>query len=158
MGYSSHGNGMWVISDLKKFGKGAIIECSTKIFHADRVEIGAGTYIGNQCILKGYPYGGGLKIGDRCWIGENVYLHGAGGINIHDRVGIGPNVTILTSEHDILGNSPLLDNPISFQGVTTKSQAAPPNSLHKEGSGLTEATLCLLPSIISLGTCFVRPT
>ena len=103
----------------------AIIEPTVKMWHVGKIEIGEGTYIGHDAILKGYPYYSAIsiRIGKQCWIGDTAYFHGAGGLVIGDRVGIGPGVKILTSSHDIDGAGHILDRPLVFKGVTIEDGA-----------------------------------
>lgn len=129
--YRSHGTGSEYRNLLnygfRKLGKDVVIEESVKIFHPQMLEIGDDCYIGHNSILKGYPYAGAIsiRIGNGCWLGENVYLHGAGGIEIGDRVGIGPNVKMLTSYHDfeVGGKDRIMDNPLAFKGITIQEGA-----------------------------------
>ena len=131
--YRSHGTGEhvskrydgWSYNKFRIIGEKAVIEETAFVWNPHMIEIGAETYIANRCSLKGYPFGSyvSIRIGKECWIGEGTYVHGAGGVDIHDRVGIGPGVHILTSEHDIGGNGPILDRPLRFKGVTIETGA-----------------------------------
>ncbi len=94
----SHGNGCWVPGDFASHGEGTHIEETVLVFHAGNIEIGSGVYVGHHAILKGY-HKNRMVIGDGCWIGDQCYLHSAGGIMIGRNVGIGPGVKILTSYH-----------------------------------------------------------
>jgi acetyltransferase-like isoleucine patch superfamily enzyme len=117
--YKLHGDG-------KSYSfPGAVIENTVRIFHPSRIEIGEGTYISNQTILKGYLHNGlfSIRIGKRCWIGENCYLHGAGTIEIEDRVGIGPGVYMITSCHNLENRENVLDQPLEFSGIKIKQGA-----------------------------------
>lgn len=100
--------------------EGTIIEKTVKVFSPKTIYIGRETYIGHDAKLYGYPYNSSksIIIGDRCWIGYNVILSGAGGIIIGNRVGIGPGVQIYSSEHDLGQGYPLImDNPLTFKPV-----------------------------------------
>ena len=56
-------------------------------------------------------------IGKGTWIGEMVYIHGAGGVTIGENVGVGPGVKILSSEHLLGGKNPIIKGKILFRGV-----------------------------------------
>lgn len=42
-----------------------------------------------------------LEIGDRCWIGTNLIIHGNGKVKIGNNCDIAPDVTLLTGSHEI---------------------------------------------------------
>ena len=44
---------------------------------------------------------GNLKIGNDCWIGANLVIHGNGTVRIGDNCDIAPDVTFLTGGHAI---------------------------------------------------------
>ncbi len=93
------------------------------VFHPERVEIGAGVYVGHAAILKAYHLNR-LVIGDGTWIGEQAYLHAAGGITIGRSVGIGPAVRIITSSHAEEGlERPILHSRIDFAPVVIHDDA-----------------------------------
>lgn len=94
-------------------------ESNTTILHRENINMGKGVYIGKNTYINGYHRAeGGVKIGDRTWIGPGCYLHGAGGITIGNDVGIGPHVKILTSNHTAEDTEiPVKDTPLEFKQV-----------------------------------------
>ncbi len=119
----SHGTGRFERADLAACGEGCVFEEGVRIFHADRVWIGAGVYVGHDAILKGY-HAGDLVIEDGAWIGQQCFLHSAGNLRIGRDVGIGPGVKIITSAHGEAGRSvPILHSPITFAAVSIEDGA-----------------------------------
>jgi len=124
--YKSHGDGKFLEEDLGKLGIKTIIENTVKIFNPNKVFIGSNSYIGHDTKLYGYPFNTekSIVIGDRCWIGYNVVLSGAGSIIIGNRVGIGPGVHIYSSEHELShGSQNIMDNPLKFLPVIIEDGA-----------------------------------
>jgi acetyltransferase-like isoleucine patch superfamily enzyme len=118
--FKTHGDGTFKREDFFKIGKNVIFEKGTMIFHPETIILHDNIYIGHNTILKGY-YKNSMEIGEGTWIGQNCFLHSAGGIKIGKAVGIGPFVKILTSNHteeDI--NIPVMHNPIEFKKVIIK--------------------------------------
>ena len=114
---------MWSPDDLGAFGDGSVLEDDVLVFHPGHVEIGAGVYVGHRAILKGYHVNR-LVIGDGTWIGEQCFLHAAGGIEIGRNVGIGPGVRIITSSHDEQGREvPILHSRIVVAAVVVEDDA-----------------------------------
>jgi acetyltransferase-like isoleucine patch superfamily enzyme len=115
----SHGSGEVIRDELAACGQGVVFEPGALVFHPENVEIGDDVYIGHYAILKAY-YKNKLRIGDRSWIGQQVFMHAAAGITIGVRVGIGPAVKILTSAHDIPDDPavPIMDGPLQLAAVT----------------------------------------
>jgi acetyltransferase-like isoleucine patch superfamily enzyme len=113
----SHGSGEYTPSQLARLGPNTVLEPGILVFHPENIEIGADVYVGHQTILKGY-YLNKMIIGDGTWIGQQCFLHSAGGIVIGKNVGIGPGVRILTSTHvlDQL-DKPILHAPLTFAPV-----------------------------------------
>lgn len=119
----SHGTGHFAITDLAACGEGTVIEDGVRIFHPDRVRLGAHVYVGHDTILKGY-YDGELTIGDGTWIGQQCFFHAAGDLHIGANVGIGPGVKILTSVHREAGRDvPILHAPLAFAPVVIEDDA-----------------------------------
>lgn len=119
----SHGGGGFKREDFFKIGKNVIFEKGTMIFHPESIILHDNIYIGHNTILKGY-YKNSMEIGEGTWIGQNCFLHSAGGIKIGKAVGIGPFVKILTSNHieeDI--NIPVMHNPLEFKEVIIEDGA-----------------------------------
>lgn len=110
----SHGDGHFSQKDFAHIGAGCVLEEGVRVFHADRISLGTGVYVGHDTHLKAYfktPEGldHSLSIGDGTWIGQQCFFHSAGGIQIGRNVGIGPGVRILTSTHSDAGRRvPLL--------------------------------------------------
>ena len=110
----SHGTGIFKNSDFGKVGKGVVFEPGVLVFHPENIEIGAHVYIGHNTILKGY-YKNRMEIGSGTWIGQQCFFHSAGGISIGMNVGIGPAVKIITSCHIDEGREkPLLHSRVAF--------------------------------------------
>jgi acetyltransferase-like isoleucine patch superfamily enzyme len=88
------------------------------VFHPENIEIGDAVYVGHYAILKGY-HRGTMRIGDGCWIGQQVFLHAAGGLHIGRRVGIGPGARVITSRHQLPADprTPILDGALEFAPV-----------------------------------------
>lgn len=94
-----------------------MFEEGVRVFHPERVWIGADVYVGHDTILKGY-HDGDLRIGDGSWIGQQCFFHSAGDLSIGENVGVGPGVKILTSIHQEAGRSvPILHAPLTFASV-----------------------------------------
>ena len=117
----SHGDGAADPSRLKNLGRDVIIEAGVLIFHPENIEIGNDVYVGHNTILKGY-YKNRMEIGDGTWIGQQCFFHGAGGLKIGRNVGIGPAVKIITSHHEAEdGARPILHTSIIFKQVVVES-------------------------------------
>ena len=95
---ASHGDGSFSPEDLAFLGKDTVIEKGVLIFHPENIRIGDRVYVGHNTILKGY-YRNRMEIGSGTWIGQQCFFHSAGGIKIGNDVGIGPAVKIVTSSH-----------------------------------------------------------
>ncbi len=115
---SSHGSGEFSPDQLASLGQRVVFEPGVLVFHPGNIEIGDDVYVGHQTILKGY-HRNRMSIGAGSWIGQQCFFHSAGGLAIGRRVGIGPGVRILTSSHSIGADVPvILDAPIEFKPVT----------------------------------------
>lgn len=79
----------------------------TKFFEMKRrLLISIGYAIGEKTKVVGPLYcTGTLKIGDSCWIGRNLTVHGNGSVNIGDRCDIAPDVVFITGGHQIGDNA-----------------------------------------------------
>jgi acetyltransferase-like isoleucine patch superfamily enzyme len=120
---TSQGDGRFHPSMLGACGEGTVFEDGVRIFHPERVWVGARVYVGHDTILKGY-HAGDLHIGDETWIGQQCFLHAAGGLRIGARVGMGPGVKILTSHHEEAGRDvAILHSPIEFGAVRIEDDA-----------------------------------
>lgn len=120
---ASHGTGAWTPADLAAFGEGSVLEDDVLVFHPEHVAVGAGVYVGHRAILKGY-HRNRLVIGDGTWIGEQCFLHAGGGLEIGRNVGIGPGVRIITSTHREEGRAvPILHAAIDFAPVVVEDDA-----------------------------------
>jgi acetyltransferase-like isoleucine patch superfamily enzyme len=120
---ASQGDGRFDASMLAACGAGCVFEDGVRIFHPERVWIGAHVYVGHDAILKGY-HAADLRIGDETWIGQQCFFHSAGGLFIGARVGIGPGVKIITSSHAEAGReTAILHAPLVFAPVTIEDDA-----------------------------------
>ena len=114
----SHGTGQFDLSDFSHLGEGVVFEAGILIFHPENIEIGHHVYIGHNTILKGY-HNNKMIIGDGTWIGQQCFFHSAGNIVIGKNVGIGPSVKIITSFHREEGrDKPILHSQLEFAPVT----------------------------------------
>jgi acetyltransferase-like isoleucine patch superfamily enzyme len=113
----SHGTGAFAPTDFVHLGEGVVFEAGVLVFHPETIEIGDGVYIGHQTILKGY-HRNRMVIGAGTWIGQQCFFHSAGGLTIGQDVGVGPGVKIVTSTHrlDVL-DQPILHAPIDLAPV-----------------------------------------
>lgn len=89
--------GLWAINH---------IFCGTKFFAQKRAlmhfagfKVGSGTRIVGPIECTGK-----LSIGDNCWIGKELKIHGNGVVQIGDNCDIAPEVTFLTGGHQIGSN------------------------------------------------------
>jgi len=113
----SHGTGQFSPDEFASLGRDVVFELGVLVFHPENIEIGDDVYVGHQTILKGY-YKNRMRIGAGTWIGQQCFFHSAGGLTIGARVGIGPGVRILTSAHRLdQTDKPILDSPIDFAPV-----------------------------------------
>lgn len=114
----SHGTGEFSPNQFARLGQNVVFEAGVLVFHPENIEIGDGVYIGHYTILKGY-YKNRMVIGDGTWIGQQCFLHSAGGLVIGHNVGIGPGVKIITSYHTLDEmDKPILHSAIVFAPVT----------------------------------------
>jgi acetyltransferase-like isoleucine patch superfamily enzyme len=113
----THGTGEFRPEQLARLGTGVVFEAGVLVFHPENVEIGNGVYVGHQTILKGY-YQNRMVIGDGTWIGQQCFFHSGGGLTVGRNVGIGPGVKIVTSAHrtDEI-DKPILHSTIDFAPV-----------------------------------------
>lgn len=119
----SHGSGAFSRDQLARCGDDVVLEEGVMIFHPENVELGENVYVGHRAILKGY-HRNRMEIGDGTWIGQQCFFHSAGGIRIGRNVGIGPSVRILTSTHAEAGReTPILHSPIDFAEVVIEDDA-----------------------------------
>lgn len=119
----THGSGHFTPADLAACGEGCVFEEGVRVFHPDRVFVGAHVYVGHDAILKGY-HAGTMVIGDGTWIGQQCFFHAAGDLRIGRNVGVGPGVKIITSAHAEAGRAvPILHAPVAFAPVTIEDDA-----------------------------------
>lgn len=113
----THGTGLFEPAQLARLGARVVFEAGVLVFHPENVEIGDDVYVGHQTILKGY-YRNRMVIGDGTWIGQQCFFHGGGGLTIGRNVGIGPGVKIVTSAHrtDEV-DKPILHSTLDFAPV-----------------------------------------
>jgi acetyltransferase-like isoleucine patch superfamily enzyme len=113
----SHGTGEFQLSDFARLGQNVIFETGVLVFHPENIELYDDVYVGHYTILKAY-HKNRMIIGEGTWIGQQCFFHSAGGIEIGSHVGIGPGVKILTSSHTLEGmDTPILHNPVEFAPV-----------------------------------------
>lgn len=117
MGPVSHGTGEFAPEQFAEFGVRVIIEAGVLVFHPENIEIGDDVYIGHYTILKGY-HRNRMRIGAGAWIGQQCFFHSAGGLDIGSNVGVGPGVKIITSWHSEEGiEKPILHSRVEFAPV-----------------------------------------
>lgn len=120
---SSHGSGEFSPDRFARLGERVVFEAHVLVFHPENIEIGDDVYVGHQTILKGY-HKNRMVIGAGSWIGQQCFFHSAGGLTIGRRVGIGPGVRILTSSHSLESDARvILDAPLEFRPVTIEDGA-----------------------------------
>jgi acetyltransferase-like isoleucine patch superfamily enzyme len=120
---SSHGTGEFSPEQFARLGERVVFEAHVLVFHPENIEIDDDVYVGHQTILKGY-HKNRMVIGAGSWIGQQCFFHSAGGLTIGRRVGIGPGVRILTSSHSLQSHAPIiLDCPLEFRPVTIEDGA-----------------------------------
>jgi len=113
----SHGDGRFDPSSLRQFGDDVVIEDGVLVFHPENVSLADRVYVGHQTILKGY-HTNRMEIGEGTWIGQQCFFHSAGGLRIGRNVGIAPGVRIITSYHREVGiDVPILHSPLVFEAV-----------------------------------------
>ena len=92
--------------------------CGTHFFAVKRALLSAsGLKIGNNTKIVGPIYFGNVSditIGEDCWIGKNLSIHGDGKVVIGDRCDLAPDVSILTGSHQIGDQSRRAGEGISF--------------------------------------------
>ncbi|MHC4707404.1 MAG: acyltransferase [Planctomycetota bacterium] len=113
----SHGSGQFEPSQFARLGDGVVIEPGVLVFHPENIILEDDVYVGHYTILKGY-YKNRIIIGAGTWIGQQCFFHGAGGLTVGKNVGIGPGVKIITSAHAEEGREkPILHSRIEFAPV-----------------------------------------
>jgi acetyltransferase-like isoleucine patch superfamily enzyme len=119
----SHGTGSFSPDQFAALGEGVVFETGVLVFHPENIEIGGSVYVGHYTILKGY-HRNRMVIGEGTWIGQQCFLHSAGGLTIGRNVGIGPGVKIVTSAHrlDEL-DKPILHSTVDFAPVVIEDDA-----------------------------------
>lgn len=120
--HRSHGTGEFLPDQFRSLGANVIFERGVLVFHPENMILGNDIYIGHNTILKGY-YHNVMQIGNGTWIGQMCFFHSAGGLMIGENVGIGPFVKIITSEHELKSDLPVLHSPIRFAKVTIESDS-----------------------------------
>lgn len=115
--FASHGNGRWDRTQFASLGNDVVIEAGVLVFHPENITLGDNVYVGHQTILKGY-WKNRLEVGADTWIGQQCFLHSAGGIVLGRGVGVGPGVRILTSRHmDPWPEPTIMEGAIEFGAV-----------------------------------------
>ncbi len=64
----------------------------------EKISIGSNSHIRGELLV--FPYGGEIKIGDYCYIGEDTRIWSGGKIVIGNNVGIAHNVNIVDFSHE----------------------------------------------------------
>lgn len=119
----SHGSGLYEPGQFAGLGRGVVLEPGVLVFHPENIELGDNVYVGHQAILKGY-YKNRLTIGAGTWIGQQCFLHAAGGLTVGRNVGLGPGVRIITSTHAEAGiDTPILHGRLEFRPVRIEDDA-----------------------------------
>lgn len=119
----THGTGAFSVKDFAACGIDCVFETGVLVFHPENIELGDNVYVGHQTILKGY-YKNRMTIGAGTWIGQQCFFHSAGGLHIGSNVGIGPGVRIITSAHEEAGRAtPILHSPVRFAAVRIEDDA-----------------------------------
>jgi acetyltransferase-like isoleucine patch superfamily enzyme len=114
---TSHGSGQFERSQFAALGAGVVLEAGVLVFHPESIWIGDDVYVGHYAILKGY-HQNRMEIGAGTWIGQQCFVHSAGGLTIGKNVGIGPGVKIITSYHREDGRAiPILHSKVEFAPV-----------------------------------------
>ncbi len=81
----------------KRCGDGLRIALGVDFLHPETFEIGNGVFLGANVYLQG-RFDGRFRIGDRVWIGPQVYFD-CRDLVIEDDVGWGPGSKVLGSQH-----------------------------------------------------------
>jgi acetyltransferase-like isoleucine patch superfamily enzyme len=119
----THGSGQFERSQFARIGRGVVIEPGVLVFHPEHIEIGDDVYVGHYAILKGY-HRGRMQLGAGTWIGQQCFLHSAGDLIVGRNVGIAPAVKIITSFHGEDGLTiPVLHSHIEFAPVVIEDDA-----------------------------------
>ena len=98
-GASGLKRGLWYFTNLLFFQSGVFPINGLKIILLRSF----GAKIGNGVVIKAvvnikYPWN--LKVGDHCWIGENVWIDNLAFITIGDNVCLSQNAMLLTGNHN----------------------------------------------------------
>ncbi len=113
----SHGSGQCERASFRTCSDEVVIEPGVLFFHPENISLCGQIYIGHHAIIKGY-YKNEIIIHTGTWIGQQVFMHGAGGIHIGKNVGIGPKVAVITSFHQESGRSkPIMGGPVKLAPV-----------------------------------------
>ena len=73
-------------------------ELKNKLLRFGGFEIGEGSRVVGPLFCTGF-----LSVGEGCWIGRNLTVHGNGRVFIGDNCDVAPDVTFLTGGHEIGG-------------------------------------------------------
>lgn len=113
----SHDKKGFSVESISKIGKDTIIETGVIVFHPENIIIDNNVYVGHNTILKAY-HKNKMIIGKGTWIGQQCFFHSAGGINIGKNVGFGPGTKIITSIHEDTDiKKPIIHEKILFKQV-----------------------------------------
>ncbi|MBK5257814.1 MAG: transferase, partial [Vicinamibacteria bacterium] len=70
----SHGDGKFSPEQFAYLGERAVLEPGVLVFHPENIQIGDDVYVGHQTILKGY-HRNRMSIGAGSWIGQQCFFH-----------------------------------------------------------------------------------
>ncbi len=98
-GASGMKRGLWYFTNLIFFQSGVFPINGLKIFllRTFGAKVGKGVVVKPVVNIK-YPWN--LKIGDHCWIGENVWIDNLAFVTIGDNVCLSQNSMLLTGNHN----------------------------------------------------------
>ena len=81
-------------------GAGTVIAAPHKLQGVGRIHIGEGCSVFEGAWLASEPGGGGLRVGDRTYIGHGVHLHALDPVTIGSDCVIADGVFVGSSDHD----------------------------------------------------------
>jgi len=92
--------GSYYKAKLKKMGKNVLIDVGAIIWNPECIQIGDNTHIDTYVKVEaGKAYGGSVKIGKYCHIGNKACLHGGGKLIIGNYVGIATDARVYSASN-----------------------------------------------------------